>query len=127
MAFLSVYTYIALPCISREGLLKKLLLPSELNRYLNSTSFIPPYSPSEARTSGIGWCTADLTCNNAERQFIEVDFGDEVIVEAVAILRAGGSYVTEFSVEYAGSDGDYHCISGLTTDESVSKLTSSHG
>ena len=87
-----------------------MLLPSELEDYFNATSFISPYSPSEATTSGIGWCSADLTCNSAERQFIEVDFGAEVIIEAVAILRAGGSYVTHYIVEYAGSNRNYRCV-----------------
>ena len=88
--------------------------------YVNATSFISPYSPSEARTSGIGWCSDDTTCNNStERQFIEVDFHNEVIIEAVAIFRAGGSYVTHYSVEYAGSDRDYHCISNGISNKFV--------
>jgi len=96
------------------------LIPPISGMYLNATSFIPPYSPSEARTSGIGWCSDDLTCNNnAERQFIEVDFGAEVIIEAVAILRVGGGYITHFSVEYAGSDEEYQCIRERISNESV--------
>ena len=69
----------------------------------------------------MGWCSDDLTCNKAGSQFIEIDFGAEVIIEAVAILRVGGSFITHYSVEYAGSDRarDYHCISEQTTNESV--------
>ena len=100
-------------------LLERLLIPSGLDRYITATSFNPPYSPSEARTSGIGWCSDDLTCNSAERQFIEVDFGAEVIIEAVAILRAGGGYVTHYSVEYARSDREYHCVSNGISNEFV--------
>ena len=93
-----------------------MLTSSVLENHITASSFIPPYSPSEARTSGIGWCSDDITCNNSsERQFIEVDFGAEVIIEAVAILRAGGGYVTHYSVEYAGSDRDYHCVSEQIT------------
>ena len=99
------------------------MIPSGLDRYINATSFIPPYLPSEARTSGMGWCSDDLACNNTSSQFIEVDFGAEVIIEAVAILRAGGGFVTHYSVEYAGSDRDYHCISEQTTNESVRQCT----
>ena len=95
------------------------LLPSESGMYITSSSYIPPYLPNETRISGIGWCSADLTCNNAKRQFIEVDFGAEVIVEAVAILRVGGSYITHYSVEYAGSDRIYHCIRERISNESV--------
>ena len=103
-------------------LLEGLLIPSGLDRYINATSFVPPYLPSEARISGIGWCSDDLTCDSAERQFIEVDFGAEVIIEAVAILRAGGGFVTHYSVEYAGSDRDYHCISDKVSNASVRQL-----
>ena len=109
------YFFVVSPCINRIELLEQ-LRPS---MYLNATSFIPPYSPSEARTSGIGWCSDYLTCNNAERQFIEVDFGAEVIIEAVAVLRAGGGYITHFSVEYAGSDKEYQCIRERISNESV--------
>ena len=105
------------PCIGRIELLESLLIQG-LDRYINASSFIPLHAPSEAITSGIGWCSDDLTCDNGESQFIEVDFGAEVIVEAIAILRAGGGYVTRYSVEYAPSDGDYHCIS---EDETVRK------
>ena len=95
-------------CINRVELLERLVIPSGFDRYINASSFIPPHGPSEAITSGIGWCSA---CNNRESHFIEVDFGAEVVVEAIAILRAGGGYVTDYSVEFARSDGDYHCIS----------------
>ena len=78
--------------------------------YITATSYIPPYSPSEARTSGIGWCSDDPTSNNAEKQYIEVDFGAEVIIEAVAILIGGRGYITHYSVEYAGLDKDFNCI-----------------
>ena len=86
---------------------------------INASSFILPYSPSEAGTSGIGWCPDDLACNNGESHFIEFDFGAEVIIEAVAVLRAGGSYVTHYNIEYAGSDRDYHCIGEGVSNEPV--------
>ena len=106
-------------CINRVELLERLLIPSGLGRNINASSFIPPYLPSEVRTSGIGWCSDDLACNNEESHFIEFDFGAEVIIEAVAILRAGGSYVTHYNIEYAGSDGDYHCIGERVANEFV--------
>ena len=108
------------PCINRIELLER-LISLEFDRHINATSYIPSYLPSEARTSGIGWCSDDFTCDNTERQFIEVDFGAEVILEAVAILRAGGRFVTHYNVEYAGSDRDYHCIGEGILNESVRK------
>ena len=103
--------YIVSPCINRIGLLERLVIPTGLDEYINASSFIPPHVPHEVSTSGIGWCSDDPACDNGESQFIEVDFGAEVIIEAIAILRAGGGYVTHYSVEYAGSDEEYHCIS----------------
>ena len=97
-----------------------------MGRNINATSFIPPYSPSEVRTSGIGWCSDDLACNNGESDFIEIDFGAEVIIEAVAVLRAGGSYVTHYNIKYAGSDRDYHCIGKGMSNESVRKYDQLH-
>ena len=113
--------YTASPCINRVELLEELLITSGLDRHINATSFIPPHSPSEARTSGIGWCSDNLACNNGERQFIEVDFGAEVVIEAVGILRAGGSYVTHYSIEYAGLDRDYRCIDERMSNDTVRK------
>jgi len=106
-------------CQNRVELLERLLIPSALDRYINATSFIQPHLPSEARVSGIGWCSDTLACGSAEHQFIKVDFGAEVVVEAVAVLRAGGDYVTHYSVEYAGSDERYHCISERMSNETV--------
>ena len=108
------------PCINRIELLENLLIQG-LERYINASSFILPHAPSEVSTSGIGWCSDDLTCDNGESQFIEVDFGAEVIVEAIGILRAGGGYVTHYSVEYAPSHGDYHCINERIPNETVRK------
>ena len=108
---ISLYIAIVSPCINRKELLERLVIPSGLDEYINASSFIPPHEPDEVSTSRIGWCSDDPACDNGESQFIEVDFGAEVLIEAIAILRAGGGYVTHYSVEYAGSDEEYHCIS----------------
>jgi len=105
--------------VNRVELLETLLISSGLDRYINATSFIQPHLPSEARVSGIGWCSDYLTCDSTERKFIEVDFGAEVVVEAVAVLRAGGGYVTHYSVEYAGSDRMYRSISERMSSDTV--------
>ena len=87
-----------------------MLISSELESYITATSYISPYLPSQARTSGFGWCAA-CSSTESQSQAIEVDFGAEVIIDGIAILRAGGGYVTHYNVEYAGlEDRDYHCI-----------------
>ena len=115
------YFSVVSPCINRIELLENLLIQG-LGRYINASSFIPPHVPHEVSTSGIGWCSDDPACDNGKSQFIEVDFGAEVIIEAIAILRAGGGYVTHYSVEYAGSDEAYHCISNRISNKTVRKL-----
>ena len=91
-------------------MINRLLLHTELQRHITATSHTPPYYPHEARISRIGWCSDDIAKGNSnESQFIEVDFGAEVIVEAVAILRVGGSCVKKYYVQYAGSDGAFYC------------------
>ena len=101
-------------------MIDRLLFRTEIHRHFNATSFVSPYYPYEGRIPRIGWCSNDLeACNNIEGQYIEVDFGDEVIVEAVAVLRAGGSCVKQYYVQYAGSDGEFHCASERTSNSTV--------
>ena len=73
------------------------------------TATLSKYSsqlPSEARMSGGGWC-ADSTCPvGSESHYLQVDFGTEVVVEAIAIgsdYTVYQNYVTKYYVEY-GSD-----------------------
>ena len=58
-------------------------------------------------------------CNSEETQFIEVDFGAEVIVEAIAILRVGGSCVKKYYIQYAGSDGEFYCATERSSNGTV--------
>ena len=68
-----------------------------------------------------GWCSDDIAKgNSAESQFIKVDFGDEVIIEAIAILRVGGSCVKKYYVQYAGTDEEFHCATEKLSNSTVS-------
>ena len=70
--------------------------------------------------SRIGWCPDDMAMrNSAGSQFIEVDFGAEVIVEAIAIPMAGGSCVKQYHVQYAGSDREFHCATEKSSNSTV--------
>ena len=74
---------------------------------INATSSKHVYHlPSDARMSGNGWC-ADSTCPvGSESHYLQVDFGTEVVVEAIAIgsdHTVYQNYVTRYYVEY-GSD-----------------------
>ena len=95
-----------------------------MDQYINSTDSSPSetHSPTEVVISGDGWCSNEITCNIAKNQYIEVDFSSEVVVEAILVLGIEKSLVIHYSVEYAGSDGEYHQISERTSNESVSYL-----
>ena len=117
-------------CAHRVELLEKLLVPSafnaldELDHYIYSTasSTSSTYSPTQVVISGNGWCSDGMTCNSAkdQDQYIEVDFNSEVVVEAILVLGIEKSLVTHYSVEYAGSNGEYHRIRERTSNETVS-------
>ena len=109
-----------------------MLVPSaydQLNQYIysNASSTSPTYSPTQVVISGNGWCSDEMTCNIAidQDQYIEVDFNSEVVVEAILVLGTDNSLVTHYSVEYAGSDTEYHSINERTSNETVS--CSMHG
>ena len=122
-------------CANRVELLEKLLVPSAFNtldvldQYIYSTasSTSSAYSPTQVVISGNGWCSDGMTCNSAkdQDQYIEVDFNSEVVVEAILVLGTDKSLVTHYSVEYAGSDTEYHSINERTSNKTVSR--SMHG
>ena len=66
---------------------------------ISATSHLPHHPPSEARMSGDGWC-ANRTCTvGSQGQYLQVDFGAEVVVEAISIHSVDeGFYVTEYYV-----------------------------
>ena len=103
-----------------QALINRLLFRQELGKHINATSFVSPYFLYEARIPRIGWCSNDLVeCSFKEGQFIEVDFGAEVIIEAVAVLRVGGSCVKQYYVKYAGADEEFHCAADKSSNSTV--------
>ena len=76
--------------------------------------------PTEAHASGLGWCSNFTTCTLTGNDYIEVDFAAEVVVEAISMFGAAGSYVTQYSVEYARSNREFHCVSEQEMNQTVS-------
>ena len=113
---------IATPCNHQQTLLDGEYGNSEVPFHLyddriTSSSSIPNHLPSEARMSGNGWC-AESMCNVvSERQYLQVDFGAEVVVEAISIgsVNNDSSHVTEYYVEYGSDVHQLHCV---TSEES---------
>ena len=72
-----------------------------LDNRITSSSSIPNHSPSEARMSGNGWCAQSMCTVGSESQYLQVDFGAEVLVEAIGIDSVDGNLnVTKYYVEY---------------------------
>ena len=88
---------------------------------MSATSYDPSYPPQEARLSGAGWC-ADSVCNTEPtRQYLTIDYGIEVVLQAIAInATSRGFYVTQYMIEYAGSDQAFACVMDLVSNSTVS-------
>ena len=77
--------------------------------------------PSQARLSGTGWCSENRCNIPPTREYLEIDFGAELVVEAILIANdSKGFYVTEYMLEYAGSDGMYENVISNASSSTVS-------
>ena len=94
-----MYLYVATPCNLRIPLLN--------DANISATSFLQPYNaPPQATMSGNGWCAQNMCTVGSERQYLQVDFDAEVVVEAISMERGYyySNYVTEYYVEYGSND-----------------------
>ena len=86
-------------------------------------------TPSDARMSAArdGWCASresicDVGSDNHDH-YIQVDFGAELIVEAIAINGVeGNGYVTEYYVEYGLDVEELYCVISQESNEAVSNF-----
>ena len=76
-----------------------------------------PYPPSEARMSGDGWCAQSMCTVGSESQYLQVDFGAEVVVEAIAIGHVDTFYVTKYYVEYGSDLSLLQCVAPAEVSE----------
>ena len=78
----------------------------------------PHHPPSEARMSGDGWCAQSMCTVGSESQYLQVDFGAEVVVEAIAIGRVDNTlYVTKYYVEYGSDLSQLQCVATAEVSE----------
>ena len=77
---------------------------------ISASSHLPLHPPSEARMSGDGWCADRVDTGSTVEsayQYLQVDFGAELIVQAISIGNVNGSFhVSRYFIEY-GSDANY--------------------
>ena len=103
---------IATPCNDQHPLLDgelpfRLLV---LDNRITSSSFTASHMPSEVRMSGDGWCAESMCTVGSDRQYLQVDFGAEVVVEAIAIDSVDNSHVTKYYVEYGSDVNQLYCV-----------------
>ena len=93
---------------------------------ITASSFDPLHPPSQARLSGTGWCSEN-TCNSQMiDEYLEINFGAELVVEAIIMAsNTEGFYITEYTMEYAGTDGMYEYVISEASNNTVSSNKSS--
>ena len=122
------YTVTATQCHNRRPLLDDEITDLEAPFFLlfngnriTSSSSIPNHSPSEARMSRNGWCAHSICTVGSNEHFLQIDFGAEVVVEAISIDSVDESfYVTEYYVEYGSDVHQLHCVISEESNGTVS-------
>ena len=108
-------SYVATPCNSQIPLLDcgrcEFYYEIVSDERISATSHLLHHPPSEARMSGDGWCAESMCTIGSERQYLQVDFGAEVVIEAIALDSVDESFhVTEYYVEYASNVSHFRCV-----------------
>ena len=130
MYFIILCIHTATHCNNRHPLLDGELFGSEVlvdqlvrDARIMSSSYMEHHTPSDARMSGNGWC-AESICeveSDDHDHYIQVDFGAELVVEAIAIDDVeDNSYVTEYYVEYGIDANELYCVISEESNGSVS-------
>ena len=123
-----MHLYAATPCNVRIPLLNynndtKIFATSFLEYYDDDDDYYN-YGPSQARMSGDGWCAESMCTVGSQRQYLQVDFGIEVVVEAISIERPNYPnhfhYVTEYYVEYGSNESQLHRVISKDSNTTVS-------
>ena len=71
--------------------------------------------------SGNGWCAHSTCTVGSQSHYLQVDFGAEVVVEAISIDSVDESfYVTKYYVEYGLDESQLHCVTSKESNETVS-------
>ena len=113
----------ATPCRHLLSLLDNEMFDNTLvtDRRISDSSSGNNNGPSQARLSGTGWCSENRCNIPPTREYLEIDFGAELVVEAILIANdSKGFYVTEYMLEYAGSDGMYENVISNASSSTVS-------
>ena len=93
---------------------------------ITSSSSSPYHPPSEVRMSGDGWCAQSMCTVQSESHYLQVDFGAEVVVEAIEIANVydGIVHVTKYQVEYGSNLNQLYCVNSKESNETSSTVSS---
>lgn len=101
-------------CINRVQLLTGFNNLVRNDNRINASTSVQGYPPWNVRMTQNGWCSVSLTSmcerniSRAMEQYLLVDFGAEVFVEAIGTAAANnGNYLVKYQIEYATSNGQY--------------------
>ena len=104
-------------CINKIPLLTGFYNLVHNDNRINASSSVQDYPPWNVRMTNSGWCSVSLSSmceaniSTAMEQYVLVDFGAEVVVEAIGTAAASnGHYLESYTVEYARSDGQYYTV-----------------
>ena len=87
---------------------------------ITSSSFIENHTPSDARMSGDGWCAESICRIGSDNHYLQIDFGAEVVVEAIAVDSVENVHVTEYYVQYGLDVNELYCVISEDSNGSVS-------
>ena len=76
--------------------------------------------PSDAR---YGWCADSMCTVRSQEQYLQINFGAEVVVEAISIERIdyrSFHYVKKYYVEYESNERQVHRAISKDSNTSVS-------
>lgn len=127
VAMVIIILYTATPCINRQPSLDNEMFVFVPDNQITSSSYMEDHTPSDARMPRDGWCANHESICEVESDdhdhYIQIDFGAEVVVEAIAINGVeGNGYVTEYYVEYGLDVDELYCIISQESNETVSIL-----
>ena len=65
-----------------------------------------------------------MCTGGSDNQYLQVDFGAEVVVEAIEIasLYDGIAHVTKYQVEYGSNSNQLYCVNSKESNEAVSSF-----
>jgi len=120
--YYSIFISLATPCRTPINLLDNEIFDYQLviDERITASSFDPLHPPSQARLSGSGWCFANACNTQPGNEYLQIDFGAELVVEAITVANISGGHVKQYKLEYAEANSIYEYVNSEATNSIVS-------